>query len=142
MSQYFGNDIRICLRYALAMRNLTEGQFAKMTNISYSSIIRYTSGATCPKNDTIQRLAGCLGLKPYHLLGHPNPDDPTDSIGFRMRNARRNAGMTVPELAAKTEATAYEIDRCENNHELIAYRHFEQAANILGVSVPYLLFGQ
>lgn len=142
MRHYSGNDISICLRHALTMRNLTERQFAKMTNTSHSAIIRYTGGTTRPTDSTIRHLAGCLGLKPYHLLGRPNPDDRTDSIGFRMRNARMSAGLTIPELAAKTDANTYEISRCESNHELLGYRHFEQVANALGVSVPYLLFGQ
>lgn len=66
------------LKYAMAVRGISQHELAKKTNISDASLSQYTSGIYKPKQERIMIFAQALGISEEWLMGYDVPMDRLD----------------------------------------------------------------
>ena len=66
------------LRYAMAIRGISQHELAKKTNITDASLSQYTSGIYKPKPDRIMIFAQALDISEEWLMGYDVPMDRLD----------------------------------------------------------------
>ena len=67
---------------------------------------------------------------------------PANEVGLRLREARKAAGLTLRELAARVGIANYQtIDNIERGKQRASVDQIESLAHALGISPAWLAFG-
>ena len=67
---------------------------------------------------------------------------PANEVGLRLREARKAAGLTLRELAARVGIANYQtIDNIERGRQRASVDQIESLAHALGISPTWLAFG-
>ena len=67
---------------------------------------------------------------------------PANEVGLRLREARKAAGLTLRELAARVGIANYQtIDNIERGRQRASVDQIESLARALGVSASWMAFG-
>ena len=66
------------LRYAMAIRGISQHELAKKTNITDASLSQYTSGIYKPKQERVMIFAQALDVSESWLMGYDVPMDRLD----------------------------------------------------------------
>lgn len=67
---------------------------------------------------------------------------PANEVGLRLREARKAAGLTLRELAARVGIANYQtIDNIERGKQRASVDQIESLARALGVSASWMAFG-
>ena len=68
---------------------------------------------------------------------------PASDVGYRLREARKAAGLTLRELAERAGIANYQtIDNIERARQRASVDQIESLARALGVSASWLAFGE
>ena len=68
---------------------------------------------------------------------------PANEVGLRLREARKAAGLTLRELAARVGIANYQtIDNIERGRQRASVDQIESLARALGISPARLAFGE
>jgi transcriptional regulator with XRE-family HTH domain len=71
-----------------------------------------------------------------------NPIEPDETIGERIHRLRRRQNLTLEELAKRARARTSSLSRYERDQREMPFRLAGRVADVLGVSVGYLLDGR
>ena len=73
---------------------------------------------------------------------HRTQTMPASEVGLRLREARKAAGLTLRELAARVGIANYQtIDNIERGRQRASVDQIESLARALGVSASWMAFG-
>ena len=73
---------------------------------------------------------------------HRTQTMPANEVGLRLREARKAAGLTLRELAARVGIANYQtIDNIERGKQRASVDQIESLAHALGISPAWLAFG-
>lgn len=106
-------------------KGLTQKQLGEMANIAEPTIRRYELGKLNPKYKTLQKIADALGVSVMEFL--PKPSKSKEQQGKRLYEARTLKGMTIEELAEKTQISVETLRNYENGTQI---PHFSQIYKI------------
>lgn len=120
----------------MARAGLTQEQLADRLGICRKTLYTWLNVGAPAYG--IQRMAEILGVEPEYIA----PDTPLDSLGARIRRARRAAGLTQEELAEAVGAATITIQQYEANRREPKLLKLKQIADTLGVSITKLLPGE
>ena len=73
--------------------------------------------------------------------GQKKPDAGDAAVGPRIREGRHKLGLSQTDLADKLGITFQQIQKYENNKNRVTLGRLSHIADILGVSITYMLTG-
>lgn len=93
-------------------KNMTQKQLADKLHISYVNVSQLENGHRSPSVETINKLAGALGVSAAYLAGMT--DDPGLFLNEQLREARKGKGMTQQDMADQLEISLEDYQRIES----------------------------
>lgn len=120
-------------------RSLSIEELAELTNISQEKLIKIENNEIQPDLDIIEILANTLDVTVRYFLEKSTTEL---KVGERIKKVREVRGMTVAELADKSNVSPGLISQIENQQTLPSVDSLENVAEALGTSVCYFLLEQ
>jgi len=134
------------------------GRARKAAGLSYASLAEAAgltsatahaleNGGNLPRIDTVEKLARALNLSPCWLaFGLDAPQSADDlalcaDFSLRLREAREACGLSMREVARRTETSPTLISSAEAGHTMPNLAKLEALAKGVGVSACWLAFG-
>lgn len=136
------------LKQAMELNDIKQIDLVRETGINRSSISRYLSGEYEPKSKSIRKLASALQVSEQWLLGYDVPISPAAEaeiahsskvFASRLRAARYASKRSQQDLASRLDITQQAYAKYENGTSSPNPETLSDIADILGVSVDYLL---
>lgn len=144
----------ILLKDARLSSGKTIDDCASILSVSGRTIEEYESGNSAPSLPELETLAYYFDIPLSHFwskqslaVSHSEKKDTTSLqrlvplrtriVCILLRKARIDAGLTITEVAERTNITAQDIETYENGKTPIPLPKLEMIANVLGVSIDY-----
>ncbi len=118
-------------------RGYTLDRIADILGISRQSVVYYSMGDRLPSIPILVRLAKLLSTSVDHLLGADEID--IIMIGWRIRQLRKEKGLTQTELAESLGKSLRVVQKYENGEIDISISTITNIAEVLDVSSADIL---
>ena len=119
-------------------KKLTQKELAEETDIPYRTLQRWENGESQIKPEKAEKLANFFGVSIAHLLGYEDNDFEKANQN-RLKELRKEKGLTQTDLAELLEVTKLTISNWENGKHEIKADKANEIANLFNVPVSYLL---
>lgn len=124
--------------------NLTLKELGQELGLAESTLSQYENGNRQPSFEILLQLSKFFNVTVDYLLGNSNkatePPSDNHTIGERLRQRRKDLGLTLADLAASINVSPSTIQRYENGaFEKIKLPVLHAIANELGVEVEWVL---
>ena len=124
------------LRELQRAEKLTQQELADIAEVSKRTIQNWEDGTSNIKPEKAEKLADYFGVSVGYLLGY---DDNDINQMNRLKELRKEKGLTQTDLAELLEVTKLTIHNWENGVSSIKSDRLEKLCEIFDVDVPFLL---
>ena len=129
--------------------NLSLVAFSKPLGCSPTHIKRMEVGTVIPGEEFISKLCEVYHISPAYFDGTvsieeldiKDQEEEKKEIGKRLKQARKEKGMTLKELSLLASITDAQLSLTENGHYRLKENRAEDIAEALEVGVEWLLHG-
>ena len=130
--------------------NLSLVAFSKPLGCSPTHIKRMEVGTVIPGEEFISKLCEVYHISPAYFDGTvsieeldiKDQEEEKKEIGKRLKQARKEKGMTLKELSLLASITDAQLSLTENGHYRLKENRAEDIAEALEVGVEWLLHGK
>lgn len=130
--------------------NLSLVAFSKPLGCSPTHIKRMEVGTVIPDEEFISKMCEVYHISPAYFDGSvsieelniKNKEEEKKEIGKRLKQARKEKGMTLKELSLLASITDSQLSLTENGHYRLKENRAEDIAEALEVGVEWLLYGE
>ena len=130
--------------------NLSLVAFSKPLGCSPTHIKRMEVGTVIPGEEFISKLCEVYHISPAYFDGTvsieeldiKDQEEEKKEIGKRLKQARKEKGMTLKELSLLASITDAQLSLTENGHYRLKENRAEDIAEALEVGVEWLLYGE
>ena len=130
--------------------NLSLVAFSKPLGCSPTHIKRMEVGTVIPGEEFISKLCEVYHISPAYFDGTvsieeldiKDQEEEKKEIGKRLKQARKEKGMTLKELSLLASITDAQLSLTENGHYRLKENRAEDIAEALEVGVDWLLYGE
>ena len=130
--------------------NLSLVAFSKPLGCSPTHIKRMEVGTVIPGEEFISKLCEVYHISPAYFdgtvsieeLNIKDKEEEKKEIGKRLKQARKEKGMTLKELSLLASITDAQLSLTENGHYRLKENRAEDIAEALEVGVEWLLYGE
>ena len=130
--------------------NLSLVAFSKPLGCSPTHIKRMEVGTVIPDEEFISKLCEVYHISPAYFDGTvsieeldiKDKEEEKKEIGKRLKQARKEKGMTLKELSLLASITDAQLSLTENGHYRLKENRAEDIAEALEVGVEWLLYGE
>ena len=130
--------------------NLSLVAFSKPLGCSPTHIKRMEVGTVIPDEEFISKLCEVYHISPAYFDGSvsieelniKDKEEEKKEIGKRLKQARKEKGMTLKELSLLASITDSQLSLTENGHYRLKENRAEDIAEALEVGVEWLLYGE
>ena len=130
--------------------NLSLVAFSKPLGCSPTHIKRMEVGTVIPGEEFISKLCEVYHISPAYFEGKvsieeldiKDKEEEKKEIGKRLKQARKEKGMTLKELSLLASITDSQLSLTENGHYRLKENRAEDIAEALEVGVEWLLYGE
>ena len=130
--------------------NLSLVAFSKPLGCSPTHIKRMEVGTVIPGEEFISKLCEVYHISPAYFDGTvsieeldiKDQEEENKEIGKRLKQARKEKGMTLKELSLLASITDAQLSLTENGHYRLKENRAEDIAEALEVGVEWLLYGE
>ena len=130
--------------------NLSLVAFSKPLGCSPTHIKRMEVGTVIPGEEFISKLCEVYHISPAYFEGKvsieeldiKDKEEEKKEIGKRLKQARKEKGMTLKELSLLASITDAQLSLTENGHYRLKENRAEDIAEALEVGVEWLLYGE
>ena len=130
--------------------NLSLVAFSKPLGCSPTHIKRMEVGTVIPDEEFIGKLCEVYHISPAYFDGSvsieelniKDKEEEKKEIGKRLKQARKEKGMTLKELSLLASITDSQLSLTENGHYRLKENRAEDIAEALEVGVEWLLYGE
>ena len=130
--------------------NLSLVAFSKPLGCSPTHIKRMEVGTVIPGEEFISKLCEVYHISPAYFDGTvsieeldiKDKEEEKKEIGKRLKQARKEKGMTLKELSLLASITDAQLSLTENGHYRLKENRAEDIAEALEVGVEWLLYGE
>ena len=130
--------------------NLSLVAFSKPLGCSPTHIKRMEVGTVIPGEEFISKLCEVYHISPAYFDGTvsieeldiKDQEEEKKEIGKRLKQARKEKGMTLKELSLLASITDSQLSLTENGHYRLKENRAEDIAEALEVGVEWLLYGE
>ena len=130
--------------------NLSLVSFSKPLGCSPTHIKRMEVGTVIPDEEFISKLCEVYHISPAYFDGTvsieeldiKDKEEEKKEIGKRLKQARKEKGMTLKELSLLASITDAQLSLTENGHYRLKENRAEDIAEALEVGVEWLLYGE
>ena len=130
--------------------NLSLVAFSKPLGCSPTHIKRMEVGTVIPGEEFISKLCEVYHISPAYFDGTvsieeldiKDQEEEKKEIGKRLKQARKEKGMTLKELSLLASITDAQLSPTENGHYRLKENRAEDIAEALEVGVEWLLYGE
>ena len=130
--------------------NLSLVAFSKPLGCSPTHIKRMEVGTVIPDEEFIGKLCEVYHISPAYFEGKvsieeldiKDQEEEKKEIGKRLKQARKEKGMTLKELSLLASITDAQLSLTENGHYRLKENRAEDIAEALEVGVEWLLYGE
>lgn len=125
---------------------LTQTELAEAVGVTRGAVAQWESGETAPRRKLMARIAETTSVSLIWLecgvSSAETMQNPSSTIGGRIRSARKAWGMPQIDLAEGLGVSAQAVTQWEKNQTLPSASRFSGLADLLGVSVEWILSGR
>lgn len=130
--------------------NLSLVAFSKPLGCSPTHIKRMEVGTVIPDEEFISKMCEVYHISPAYFDGSvsieelniKDKEEEKKEIGKRLKQARKEKGMTLKELSLLASITDSQLSLTENGHYRLKENRAEDIAEALEVGVEWLLYGE
>ena len=130
--------------------NLSLVAFSKPLGCSPTHIKRMEVGTVIPDEEFISKMCEVYHISPAYFDGTvsieeldiKDQEEEKKEIGKRLKQARKEKGMTLKELSLLASITDSQLSLTENGHYRLKENRAEDIAEALEVGVEWLLYGE
>ena len=130
--------------------NLSLVAFSKPLGCSPTHIKRMEVGTVIPDEEFISKMCEVYHISPAYFDGSvsieelniKDKEEEKKEIGKRLKQARKEKGMTLKELSLLASITDAQLSLTENGHYRLKENRAEDIAEALEVGVEWLLHGK
>ena len=130
--------------------NLSLVAFSKPLGCSPTHIKRMEVGTVIPGEEFISKLCEVYHISPAYFDGTvsieeldiKDQEEEKKEIGKRLKQARKEKGMTLKQLSVLASITDAQLSLTENGHYRLKENRAEDIAEALEVGVEWLLYGE
>ena len=130
--------------------NLSLVAFSKPLGCSPTHIKRMEVGTVIPDEEFISKLCEVYHISPAYFDGSvsieelniKDKEEEKKEIGKRLKQARKEKGMTLKELSLLASITDSQLSLTENGHYRLKENRAEDIAEALEVGVEWLVYGE
>ena len=130
--------------------NLSLVAFSKPLGCSPTHIKRMEVGTVIPDEEFISKMCEVYHISPAYFDGSvsieelniKDKEEEKKEIGKRLKQARKEKGMTLKELSLLASITDAQLSLTENGHYRLKENRAEDIAEALEVGVEWLLYGE
>ena len=130
--------------------NLSLVSFSKPLGCSPTHIKRMEVGTVIPDEEFISKMCEVYHISPAYFDGSvsieelniKDKEEEKKEIGKRLKQARKEKGMTLKELSLLASITDAQLSLTENGHYRLKENRAEDIAEALEVGVEWLLYGE
>ena len=130
--------------------NLSLVAFSKPLGCSPTHIKRMEVGTVIPDEEFISKMCEVYHISPAYFDGTvsieeldiKDQEEEKKEIGKRLKQARKEKGMTLKELSLLASITDAQLSLTENGHYRLKENRAEDIAEALEVGVEWLLYGE
>ena len=130
--------------------NLSLVAFSKPLGCSPTHIKRMEVGTVIPDEEFISKMCEVYHISPAYFEGKlsieelniKDKEEEKKEIGKRLKQARKEKGMTLKELSLLASITDSQLSLTENGHYRLKENRAEDIAEALEVGVEWLLYGE
>lgn len=133
-------------------KGINQTELSNALGVSAQAVQQWESGSTMPRGKRINALARVLDVPkewlifgtdvPIRSLPQKHSDTDTSTLSERIKQARKEAGLSQNDLSKKIGVSRVAITQWENNPSVkIAGENLTRLCSVLGVSAEWLLYG-
>lgn len=126
------------IKHLRQKKNITQADFAKILNISPSTIGMWEQNRRSPDNETLKEISKFFNVSVDYLLERYSSAN-YNSFGERLKHERLDKNLSQKELADLLCLDRTSISKYENGNQIPETPTLEKLASFFNISIDYLL---